>query len=117
MMRDRSTNTDSGRARADKRHLAGFRKFQKAALKAVDAASRRLDRDEPDPDAKARPTVKVSDMKSLVSAYKEAVVGERMVLGIDARPEGRPSDDWPDEMVIRWVDDEPQESDGEDADA
>lgn len=98
--------SDTGRIRADKRHLAGFRKFQRAALKAVDIASRSLECEEPDCDVKARPAVKVSDMKSLVSAYKEAVVGERMVLGIDAVHHGGKAQDEPEELCLRWVVDE-----------
>ena len=46
--------------------------------------------------------MKVSDMKSLVSTYKEAVLGERGVLGLaDHKQE---QEQWPEEMVVRWED-------------
>lgn len=39
-------------------------------------------------------------MKSLVSTYKEAVLGERSVLGLS----GHQQEQWPEEMVVRWED-------------
>ena len=75
------------------RHLRGFRKIQREILKAMKAG------------------VPHKDYRSLSGAYREAVAGERMVLGTE-RPSGL-IDDWPDEMVVRWVDDE--ETEGEEA--
>jgi len=83
--------------RVNRRHLLGFRRFQLAALKALTVAVSALGEAGERP-----PAVKVGDMKSLVSAYKEAVAGERTVLGLG----GGHSDIWPEEMVVRWVEDE-----------
>lgn len=49
---------------------------------------------------KAEPSLKVSDMKSLASTYKEAVSGERSVLGLTDNKQ----EQWPEEMVVRWED-------------
>ena len=66
------------------RHLRGFRKIQQEVLKALKAG------------------VTPKDYRSVAAAYKEAVTGERMVLGM----EGTGQSGWPDEMVVRWVDEE-----------
>ena len=42
------------------------------------------------------------EYRSVAAAYKEAVSGERMVLGM----EGTGQSGWPDEMVVKWVDEE-----------
>ncbi len=76
------------------RHLTGFRKFQNAALRALALLSAGLKK------KKADRALKVSDMKSLVSTYKEAVQGERSVLGLSGEPQG----EWPEEVVVRWED-------------
>jgi hypothetical protein len=85
----------------NKRHLTGFRRFQNAALRALSVLSTSL---RPAPKGagkkKAEPPLKVSDMKSLVSTYKEAVLGERSVLGLT----GDRQEQWPEEMVVRWED-------------
>jgi hypothetical protein len=88
-------------ASINERHLTGFRRFQNAALRALSALSASL-RPAPKGAAKkkAEASLKVSDMKSLVSTYKEAVAGERSVLGLS----GKPQEEWPEEMVIRWED-------------
>lgn len=89
---------------ADTRHLRGFRRFQYAALKALSVALKSLKSETasmPEHGGE-RAAVKISDMKSLVSAYKEAVSGERMVTGIESTGDAG----WPEEMVVRWVDDE-----------
>ncbi len=78
------------------RHLAGFRKFQNAAIRALSLLSGGLKK------KKADRALKVSDMKSLVSTYKEAVMGERNVLGLVGEPQG----EWPEEVVVRWEDPE-----------
>jgi hypothetical protein len=88
-------------ASINKRHLTGFRRFQNAALRALSLLSASL---LPAPkgtgEKKAEPSLKVSDMKSLVSTYKEAVLGERSVLGLS----GQKQEQWPEEMVVRWED-------------
>ncbi len=76
------------------RHLTGFRKFQNAALRALTLLSEGLKK------KKSDQALKVSDMKSLVSTYKEAVLGERSVLGLS----GRQQEEWPEEVVVRWED-------------
>jgi hypothetical protein len=96
-----SCKSSSEPERVNRRHLLGFRRFQSAALKALAVAVGALD-DEGNEDASKKLAVKVGDMKSLVSAYKEAVTGERMVLGLGDAVAG----DWPEEMVVRWVEDE-----------
>ena len=82
--------------KVDTRHLRGFRKIQQEILKAIRAG------------------VPPKEYRPLAVAYREAVSGERMVLGMD----GTGSTSWPDEMVVRWVDDEEVEgaADGADAD-
>lgn len=72
--------------RVNLRHLRGFRKIQQEILKAL------------------REGVSPKEYKSLAGAYKEAVAGERMVLGLAQAGQG--STEWPDEMVVRWVDDD-----------
>ena len=67
------------------RHLRGFRRFQKAALEYL----------------KASP--KAGDLKSLVGAYREAVSGERDVLGMDTGGGGG----FPEQLSLRWLEDEP----------
>ncbi|MGA2191754.1 MAG: hypothetical protein ABSG42_00035 [Nitrospirota bacterium] len=84
----------------NKRHLTGFRRFQNAALRALSAISAELKKSGMAEGGKS--AVKVGDMKSLISAYKDAVVGERMVLGLTGAIGG---DSWPDEIMVRWVDD------------
>ncbi len=76
------------------RHLAGFRKFQNAALRALSLLSASLKK------KKVDQTLKVSDMKSLVSTYKEAVSGERGVLGLSGQQQGG----GPEEVVVCWED-------------
>ena len=76
------------------RHLTGFRKFQNAALRALSLLSEGLKK------KKSDHALKVADMKSLVSTYKEAVMGERSVLGLTGEPQG----EWPEEVVVRWED-------------
>jgi len=66
------------------RHLRGFRRIQNEVLKALKIG------------------VSPKEYRSVAAAYKEAVTGERMVLGL----EGTGQSGWPDEMVVRWVDDE-----------
>ncbi len=66
------------------RHLRGFRKIQQEVLRALKAG------------------VSPKEYRSVAAAYKEAVSGERMVLGM----EGTGQSGWPDEMVVRWVDEE-----------
>lgn len=99
--------------KVDKRHVAGFRKFQNAAIKALAAVMRLIDGGPEDEKAAGRAVVKLSDMKSLVSTYKEAVVGEKIVLGSDKSTDVGQSFEWPDEMIVRWVDDDEQGSDDE----
>ncbi len=70
--------------RINRRHLAGFRKLQTEVLKAL------------------KNGVPPKEYRPLAAAYKEAVSGERMVLGL----QGAASGDWPDEVVVKWVDDE-----------
>jgi hypothetical protein len=85
----------------NKRHLTGFRRFQNAALRALYALSASLrPAREGTGKKKAEPPLKVSDMKSLVYTYKEAVLGERSVLGLT----GDKQEEWPEEMVVRWED-------------
>ncbi|MGC2424146.1 MAG: hypothetical protein WA666_07340 [Nitrospirota bacterium] len=88
-------------ASINERHLTGFRRFQNAALRALSVLSTSL---RPAPKGtdkkKAEASLKVSDMKSLVSTYKEAVSGERSVLGLS----GHQQEQWPEEMVVRWED-------------
>ena len=95
----------NGAEGVNRRHLLGFRRFQNAALRALSVLSAALkeDRDGGDRARERSLAVKVGDMKSLVSAYKDAVAGERTVLGLG----GAVPDEWPEEMVVRWVDDEP----------
>ena len=66
------------------RHLRGFRKIQQEVMKALKTG------------------VFPKEYRSVAAAYKEAVSGERMVLGM----EGTGQSGWPDEMVVRWVDEE-----------
>lgn len=66
------------------RHLRGFRKIQQEVLRALKTG------------------VSPKEYRSVAAAYKEAVSGERMVLGM----EGTGQSGWPDEMVVRWVDEE-----------
>ena len=66
------------------RHLRGFRRIQQVVLKALKTG------------------VTPKEYRSVAAAYKEAVTGERMVLGM----EGTGQSGWPDEMVVRWVDEE-----------
>jgi len=91
--------------RINRRHLLGFRRFQNAALRALSSTVSAL---KPDSTAKQKESapVKIGDMKSLVSAYKDAVVGERMVLGMES---SRSAGDWPEEMIVRWVEDEEEQ--------
>jgi hypothetical protein len=91
--------------KVNRRHLSGFRRFQNAALKALTVAVSALNDEGEGDTCKKALAVKVGDMKSLVSAYKEAVTGERMVLGLG---DASASADWPEEMVVRWVEDEQQ---------
>jgi len=91
---------------ADRRHLAGFRKLQRAALRAVDILGRSFVQHEVECETRARALIKVSDMRSLVSAYKEAVVGERMVLGISAGHHSSGPGDEAEGLCLRWVVDE-----------
>ena len=70
--------------KVDVRHLRGFRKIQQEVLKALKTG------------------VPPKEYRSVAAAYKEAVSGERMVLGM----EGTGQSGWPDEMVVRWVDEE-----------
>ena len=78
--------------RINRRHLAGFRKLQAEVLKAL------------------KKGVPPKEYRPLAAAYKEAVSGERMVLGL----QGAASCDWPEEVIVKWVDDEAQGA-GEDA--
>ncbi len=91
--------------RVNRRHLLGFRRFQyvslRALTKALDAINGRDGGPEPGK-PKDGAAVKVGDMKALVSVYKEAVTGERVVLGMG----GARQEDWPEEMLVRWVEDE-----------
>jgi hypothetical protein len=64
--------------------LRGFRKIQQEVLKALKMG------------------VHPKEYRSVAAAYKDAVSGERMVLGM----EGTGQSGWPDEMVVRWVDEE-----------
>lgn len=96
------------RERVNRRHLLGFRRFQNAALRALTAAVSVLKDGGDDESSKKALAVKVGDMKSLVSSYKEAVTGERMVLGMG----GGNSGDWPEEMIVRWVEDETEAEEG-----
>ena len=66
------------------RHLRGFRKIQQEVMKALKTG------------------VFPKEYRSVAAAYKEAVSGERMVLGM----EGTGQSGWPDEMVVKWVDEE-----------
>ena len=70
--------------KVDIRHLRGFRKIQQEVLKALKTG------------------VPPKEYRSVAAAYKEAVSGERMVLGM----EGTGQSGWPDEMVVRWVDED-----------
>jgi hypothetical protein len=90
------------------RHLRGFRRFQNAALLALSISLKALKGKDPEPKSrleKEKAAVKVGDMKTLVSAYKEAVAGERMVLGMESAGS---SNDWPKEMLVSWVDEDEQ---------
>jgi hypothetical protein len=107
--------TSINQANADRRHLAGFRKFQRAALRAVDIVARSLVQHEGDCEARARALVKVSDMRSLVSAYKDAVVGERMVLRISAGQHAAGPGGETEGLCLRWVVDETAGPGGADA--
>ena len=78
--------------RINRRHLAGFRKLQSEVLKAL------------------KNGVSPKEYRPLAAAYKEAVLGERMVMGL----QGAASCDWPEEVIVKWVDDEAQGT-GEDA--
>ena len=78
--------------RVNRRHLAGFRRLQTEMLRALKAG------------------VPPKEYRALAAAYKEAVSGERMVLGLG----GASSCDWPEEVVVKWVDDDAQDN-GEDA--
>ena len=78
--------------RANRRHLAGFRRLQTEVLRALRAG------------------VPPKEYRALASAYKEAVSGERMVLGLSDAT----SCDWPEEVIVKWVDDEGL-SEGEEA--
>jgi len=90
-------------ASINERHLTGFRRFQNAALRALSVLSTSL---RPAPKGtdkkKSEASLKVSDMKSLVSTYKEAVLGERSVLGLSDHKQDQ--EQWPEEMVVRWED-------------
>jgi len=92
--------------KTDTRHLRGFRRFQNAALKALAVVVRLLDGGAEDDDPPSKAAVKVSDMKSLVSTYKEAVVGERLVIGADKIESIHNNDKESPEMCLRWVIDE-----------
>ena len=80
--------------KVDTRHLRGFRKIQSEILKAI------------------KEGVPPKEYRPLAVAYREAVSGERMVLGLDGTNSGGGTA-WPEEMVVRWVDDD--EADGPDA--
>ena len=79
----------SANTRIDTRHLRGFRRIQTEILKAI------------------KEGVPPKEYRPLAVAYKEAVSGERMVLGLDGTASGS---DWPEEMVVKWVDDEETEN-------
>jgi hypothetical protein len=84
--------------RVNRRHLRGFRKFQQAALKALSVAAEAL-KDKEAENEKAL-LIKVGDLKNLVQTYKEAVAGERAVLGMEE--DG--ISERPDELRVSWVD-------------
>lgn len=92
--------------KVDKRHVAGFRKFQNAAIKALAAVMRLIDGGPEDEKAAGRAVVKLSDMKSLVSTYKEAVVGEKMISGSEAEYKTHNNTEEDVEYCVRWVIDE-----------
>lgn len=92
--------------KTDTRHLRGFRRFQNAALKALAVVVRLLDGGAGDDDIPYRTAVKVSDMKSLVSTYKEAVVGERLVICADKEDDTHGSPEIGSETYLKWMIDE-----------
>jgi len=94
-------NNGSDADRIKTRHLKGFSRFQLAALGALSILNRSLKESEGE-----RQQVKVGDIKSLVSAYAEAVEGERMVLGIVGKGAVE------EEATLRWVLDESTGPDG-----
>jgi len=75
---------------AARRHAEGFRAFQTTLLRIL-----RSMRDGADD---APSTVKPGDLKSLVSAFKEAVMGERLSLGM----EGGTDCEGAEEGSLRW---------------
>jgi hypothetical protein len=70
----------------NRRHLLGFRRIQREIMRATKAG------------------VAAKDYKAIAGAYKEAVFGERAVLGIGVTG----GESWPDGIIIRWVDDDEQ---------
>lgn len=108
--------SDTEREKTDRRHIAGFKKFQKAAIRALGAALEPFNNKAEDTEEATVPVVKLSEMKSLVSAYKDAVIGERMVLGIGGAHQGGKLRDEPEELCLRWVVDETAGPGGKGAD-
>ena len=79
------------RESVDRRHLSGFRRIQSEVLKALKGG------------------VPPKEYRAVAAAYKDAVAGERMVLGLEG---GRPVEGWPEGIEVRWVDDEEEEAGG-----
>lgn len=77
------------RESVDRRHLSGFRRIQREVLKALKGG------------------VPPKEYRSVAAAYKDAVAGERMVLGFGG---SRPPEDWPEGVEVRWVDDEEEDA-------
>lgn len=98
--------TQTDREKTDTRHLRGYRKFQNAALKALAVVVKLLEGGPDEEEPKPRTAVKVSDMKSLVSAYKEAVVGERMLIPTEKEDTDHNNSIEEEEICLRWVTDE-----------
>ena len=76
------------RESVDRRHLSGFRRIQREVLKALKGG------------------VPPREYRSVAAAYKDAVAGEWMVLGL----EGRSTSEWPEGIEVRWVDDEEEDA-------